>query len=94
MRKSAEQGYLMAQVSIKAFYSDTAAGRACGPDPIEEFAWRAVLIHRYAAIPDGQKMVSSSSAVQEKRKQNLTPDQLAEAQSRATEYIKKYGSGK
>ena len=94
MRKSAEQGYLMAQVSITVFYSDTAAGRACGPDPIEEFAWRAVLIHRYAAIPDGQKMVSSSSAVQEKRKQNLTPDQLAEAQSRATEYIEKYGSGK
>jgi len=95
MRKSAEQGYLMAQVSIKSFYSaDAAAGRACGPDPIEEFAWRAVLIHRYAAIPDGQKMVSSSSAVQEKRKQNLTPDQLAEAQSRATEYIEKYGSGK
>jgi len=57
-------------------------------------SWHAVLIHRYAAIPDGQKVVSSSSAMQEKRTQNLTPDQLAEAQSRAPEYIEKYGSGK
>ena len=88
-RKSAEQGYLESQIRMASYYSDhTHAGKECGPDPIEEYAWRGVLIHRCSNLPDMADTLPHILFL--KQSINLTSDELAKAKALEAEYIENY----
>ena len=85
-RLSADQGFFLSQSSLGLMYRD---GKGVPKDYAEAYVWYAV-----AAINGGP--ISAPALVKDRdlAASKLTPDQLTQAQKRATELIEKIGSGK
>ena len=80
--KSAERGHVSAQLRLASVY---ARGIGVPEDDVEAYVWYLVFSD---TCPDGHRDNIA------RQKEQLTAEQLAEAQKRATELLEKYGSGK
>jgi DNA-binding NarL/FixJ family response regulator len=77
-RRAAERGDSTAQAALATMY---AQGNGTDPDPVAAYMWYSL------AEKTNLEMNEAVSAARRKLADSLTPDQLAEAQKRASEFV-------
>jgi TPR repeat protein len=83
-RKAAEQDNMLAQIRLAMMYR---RGRGAGQDPIATHLWASL------AARDEKHLRSVATALRRAVEKDMTPEQIAEAEQRRRDWLKRHKTG-